>query len=76
MDRIIELGEMGIKQDIPQELIDLTSKNNKLKVENKKLETAIWIVGISLAVVVGYYLWDKFVTNKEINKEDEYTYLK
>ena len=37
MDRIIELGEMGIKQDIPQELIDLTSKNKKFKAKDINL---------------------------------------
>jgi hypothetical protein len=72
MDGIIELGEIGIKRNIPQELIDLASKNNKLKAETKKLKTAIWILGILIVVVAVYHFRDKGDTNKEVNKEDEY----
>ena len=72
MDGIIELGEIGIKRNIPQELIDLASKNNKLKAETKKLKTAIWIRGILIVVVAVYHFRDKGDPNKEVNKEDEY----
>jgi len=69
MDRLFEIGEIGIQQDIPTELSQLSGEKNLLKSENSKLKRIITVAGVIIVI----YLFRKYVWPRLINTypEDE-----
>ena len=69
MDGLLEIGEIGLLRNIPEELDMLTSQINVLKKENNRLKSYLRIGGAVLAVIIVYRLY-KTVKNREIQDED------
>ena len=67
MDRLLEIGEIGLIRDIPSELTCMTSEINLLKQNNNKLKFEKRILIFSMVVLVLYIVWS------EIKKSDEKT---
>ena len=65
MNKLFEIGEIGLLQDIPAELTYMTNENNLLKQKNDKLGFEKSILIFSIVVLVLYIIWS------EIEKSDE-----
>ena len=65
MDRLLEIGEIGILRDIPAELTKLIDDNQLLKVKNSTQKTAIIIL---VAVIIGAVIYIQ--KNKTITKNE------
>lgn len=68
MDRLLEIGEIGIMRDIPAELTKLTDNNQMLKAKNSKQKTTIIIL---VAVIIGAVIYiqkKKAITKNEMTE--------
>ncbi len=65
MDRLLEIGEIGILRDIPAEITKLTGDNQLLKAKNSTQKTAIIIL---VAVIIGAVIYIQ--KNKTITKNE------
>lgn len=68
MDRLLEIGEIGIMRDIPAELTKLTDDNQILKAKNSKQKTAIGILVVVLFGAGIYILKNNTNTKKEMTE--------
>jgi hypothetical protein len=60
MDRLLEIGEIGLLRDVPSELTIMTKENNLLKQSNGKLKFEKQILICSLVALVLYIIWCEF----------------
>ena len=65
MDKLLEIGEIGLLRDIPSELTFMTNENILLKQSIGKVKFEKWILVISIIVLVSYIIWS------EIKNRDE-----
>ncbi len=65
MDRLLEIGDIGIIRDIPAELTKLTDDNQMLKAKNRKQKIAIIIL---VAIIIGAVI--HIQKNKTITKNE------
>lgn len=65
MEKLLEIGEIGLLRDIPAELTFMTSENNFLKQSNDKLKFEKRILIYGIIFLVAYIIW------REIKKSDE-----
>lgn len=71
MDRLLEIGEIGLLRNIPEELDFLTSQVSSLTRENSRLKSYLQIGGLAIA---GYILY-RLIKNAQENEEnDEHTH--
>ena len=66
MDKLLEIGEIGLVRDIPSDLTFLTNENKLLKQSIGKLKFVKGILVCSIVVLVVYIIWS------EIKKSDEH----
>jgi hypothetical protein len=65
MDKLLEIGEIGLLRDIPSELTFLTNNNNLLKQRNCKLKFEKRILIFSVVVLVIYIIWREIKNRNE-----------
>ena len=65
MDKLLEIGEIGILRDIPSELTIMTNENKLLKQNISKVKFENRILVFSIVVLVLFIIWS------EIKKSDE-----
>lgn len=68
MDRLLEIGDIGLKMNIPAELTKLTNDNQMLKAKNSTQKTAIIILVAVLIGAVIYIQTNNTITKKEMTK--------
>jgi len=73
-DKLFELGEIGVLQDIPQEMISLANDNNVLKQENTLIKTRNRILIILLVGLTTYLIYRHF--NKKQYKDHDFISFK
>ena len=66
MNKLLEIGEIGLLQDIPSELTFMTTENKLLKQDVCKLKFEKQILICSIVVLVLYIIW------REFKKRDEH----
>jgi len=66
MDKLLEIGEIGLLRDIPSELTFMTNENNLLKQRNCKLKFEKQILVCSIVLLIIYIIW------REIKNRDEH----
>jgi len=66
MDKLLEIGEIGLLRDIPSDLIFLTNENKLLKQSIGKLKFVKGILVCSIVALVVYIIWS------EIKKSDKH----
>lgn len=66
MDRLLEIGEIGLLRDFPSDMTFLTNENKLLKQNNGKLKFEKQILVCSIVLLVIYIIW------REIKKSDEH----
>lgn len=66
MDKLLEIGEIGLLRDIPSDLTFLTNENKLLKQNIGKLKFEKRILVCGIVVLVIYIIWS------EIKKRDEH----
>jgi hypothetical protein len=69
MDRLLEIGEIGLLRDIPAEIDILTNENLLLKTRNARQKSELRFWHFVIAGIVIYFIW-KEIKNKT---EDEYS---
>jgi hypothetical protein len=65
MEKLLEIGEIGLLRDIPAELTFMTNETNLLKQSNDKLKFEKRILIYGIIFLVAYIIW------REIKKSDE-----
>ena len=65
MDKLLEIGEIGLLRDIPSDLIFLTNENKfyKQSIVNLKFEKRILICDIVVLVI--YIIWSEIKKSEE-----------
>jgi hypothetical protein len=66
MDKLLEIGEIGLLRDIPSDLTFLTKENNLLKQSNSKLKFEKQILVCGIIALMIYIIW------REIKDSDEH----
>ncbi len=72
MDDLIELGDIGIKIDIPKELMELSALNDKLFIENRHLKKTLYTLLFVLGGIGIYWLWSSSKRQDSENQSDLY----
>lgn len=68
MNKLLEIGEIGLLRDIPSDLIFLTNENKLLKQSIGKLKFVKRILVCSIVALVVYIIWSEIKKNdKHIN---------
>lgn len=65
MDKLLEIGEIGLLHDFPSEVTFLTDENKLLKQRIGTLKLEKWILVCSIIALASYLIW------REIRKSDE-----
>ena len=65
MEKLLEIGQIGLLRDIPAELTFMTNETNLLKQSNDKLKFEKRILIYGIIFLVAYIIW------REIKKIDE-----
>ena len=66
MNKLLEIGEIGLLRNIPSELTFLTKENNLLKQSNSKLKFEKQILVWGIVALMIYIIW------REIKDSDEH----
>jgi hypothetical protein len=69
IDRLLEIGEIGLLKDIPAEIDILTNENVSLKTRNARQKSELRFWHIVVAAIVIYFFWKDF--QKWIPKKTE-----
>jgi len=65
MDKLLEIGEIGLLRDFPSELTFLTKENIVLKQSTDKLKFQIKVLVFSIVVLVLYVVWSEIKKSEE-----------
>ncbi len=65
MEKLLEIGEIGLLRDIPAELTFMTNETNLLKQSNDKLKFEKRILICGIIFLITYIIW------MELKKSDE-----
>ena len=72
-DNLLELGEIGILRNIPEELTQLTNENGFLIQENSKLKSTNRILGFLLTGAMIYIIYQIYIISERQTEDHEYT---
>jgi hypothetical protein len=65
MDKLLEIGEIGLLRDIPSDLTFLTNENKLLKHTNNKLKIEKRFLLCGIVILVLYFIWSEIKKSKE-----------
>ena len=65
MDKLLEIGEIGLLRDIPSDLTFLTNDNTLLKHTNNKLKIEKRLLLCGIVVLVLYFIWSEIKKSEE-----------
>lgn len=65
MDKLLEIGEIGLLRDVPSELFSLTNDNKLLRQNIDKVKFEKGILVSCLVVLILYIIWREIKTRDE-----------